>query len=109
MGARACVPRGSGRSAPQAFANSHCTSIRFPTRSDRNMTTSQLEVGSWRDLAKVNSKRSFFLTICGAVIGLLLAGYALFTARGTSTLIVPADDVALVSQQATSLSGYLRQ
>jgi parvulin-like peptidyl-prolyl isomerase len=73
------------------------------------VTTSQLEVGSWRDLAKVNSKRSFSLTICGAVIGLLLAGYALFTARGTSTLMVPAEDVALVNQQPISRSDYLMQ
>jgi parvulin-like peptidyl-prolyl isomerase len=73
------------------------------------MTTSVLEVGSWRDLAKVNSKRSFFLTIGGAVIGLLLAGYALFTARGTSTLMVPAEDVALVNQQPISRSDYLMQ
>jgi hypothetical protein len=73
------------------------------------MTTSLLEVGSWRDLAKVNSKRSFFLTICGAVIGLLLAGYALFTAHGTSTLMVPAEDVALVNQQPISRSDYFVQ
>jgi PPIC-type PPIASE domain/SurA N-terminal domain len=73
------------------------------------MTTSLLEVDSWRDLAKVNSKRSFFLAVCGAVIGLLLAGYALFTARGTSTLMVPAEDVALVNQQPISRSDYLMQ
>jgi parvulin-like peptidyl-prolyl isomerase len=73
------------------------------------MTTSLLEVASWRDLAKVNSKRSFFLGVCGAVIGLLLAGYALFTARGTSTLMVPAEDVALVNQQPISRSDYLVQ
>jgi parvulin-like peptidyl-prolyl isomerase len=73
------------------------------------MTTSLREVGSWRDLAKVNSKRSFFLAVCGAVIGLLLAGYALFTARGTSTLMVPAEDVALVNQQPISRSDYLLQ
>src|SRR5258708_4138462 len=109
MGARACVPPGSGRSARRVFASSPCTSIRFPTRSDRNMTTSVLEVGSWRDLAKVNPKRSFFLAICGAVIGLLLAGYTLFTARGTSTLMVPAEDVALVNQQPISRSDYLIQ
>src|ERR1700692_555956 len=63
----------------------------------------------WRDLAKLTSKRSFFLAICGAVIGLLLAGYALFTARGTSTLMVPAEDVALVNQQPISRSDYLMQ
>jgi parvulin-like peptidyl-prolyl isomerase len=73
------------------------------------MTTSPLEVGSWRDLAKVNSRRSFFMSFCGAVIGLLLAGYALFTARGTSTLMVPAEDVALVNQQPISRSDYLMQ
>jgi hypothetical protein len=73
------------------------------------MTTSLLEFGSWRDLTKVNSKRSFFFAICGAVVGLLLAGYALFTARGTSTLMVPAEDVALVNQQPISRSDYLLQ
>jgi len=73
------------------------------------MTSSLLEVGTWRDLTKVNSKRSFFLAVCGAVIGLLLAGYALFTARGTSTLMVPAEDVALVNQQPISRSDYLMQ
>jgi parvulin-like peptidyl-prolyl isomerase len=73
------------------------------------MTTSLREVGSWRDLAKVNAKRSFFLGVCGAVIGLLLAGYALFTARGTSTFMVPAEDVALVNQQPISRSDYLLQ
>ena len=73
------------------------------------MTTKLPAVGSWRDLAKVNSRRSFFLGICGAVIGLLLAGYALFTARSTSTLMVPAEDVALVNQQPISRSDYLMQ
>jgi parvulin-like peptidyl-prolyl isomerase len=73
------------------------------------MTTNLLEFGSWRDLAKVNSKRSFFLGVCGAVTGLLLAGYALFTARGTSTLMVPTEDVALVNQQPISRSDYLMQ
>jgi parvulin-like peptidyl-prolyl isomerase len=73
------------------------------------MTTSLLGVGSWRDLAKVNARRSFFLSVCGAVVGLLLAGYSLFTARGTSTFMVPAEDVALVNQQPISRSDYLLQ
>jgi hypothetical protein len=73
------------------------------------MRTSLPEAGSWRDLAKVNPQRSFFLAICGAVTGLLLAGYALFTARGTSTLMVPAEDVALVNQQPISRSDYFLQ
>jgi parvulin-like peptidyl-prolyl isomerase len=73
------------------------------------MTTSGLEGRSWGDLARVNSKRSFFLAICGAVTGLLMAGYVLFTARGTSTLMVPAEDVALINQQPISRSDYLIQ
>jgi PPIC-type PPIASE domain len=38
-----------------------------------------------------------------------MAGYSLFTARGTSTLIVPPEDVALVNQQPISRSDYLLQ
>jgi hypothetical protein len=38
-----------------------------------------------------------------------MAGYSLFTARGTSTLIVPPEAVALVNQQPISRSDYLLQ
>ncbi len=38
-----------------------------------------------------------------------MAGYTLFTARGTSTLFVPTDDVALVNQQPISRSDFLQQ
>jgi parvulin-like peptidyl-prolyl isomerase len=62
---------------------------------------------SWRDPTRVNSVRSFALMTVGALIGLFLAGYSLFTARGASTLSVPAEDVALVNQQAISRSDYL--
>jgi parvulin-like peptidyl-prolyl isomerase len=44
-----------------------------------------------------------------ALLGLLMAGYSLFTARGTSTLIVPPEDVVLVNQQPISRSDYLLQ
>jgi hypothetical protein len=56
-----------------------------------------------------SGRRSFLLMGCGALLGLLLAGYSLFTARGTSTLIVPADDIALVNQQPISRSDFLLQ
>jgi hypothetical protein len=61
----------------------------------------------WRDPTRVSSVRSFALMAIGALIGLFLAGYSLFTARGASTLSVPAEDVALVNQQAISRSDYL--
>jgi len=57
----------------------------------------------------MSSRRSFVLMSGGALAGLLMAGYSLFTARGTSTLIVPPDDVALVNQQPISRSDYLQQ
>jgi hypothetical protein len=57
----------------------------------------------------VSSRRSFVLMGGGALVGLVMAGYALFTARGTSTLIVPPEDVALVNQQPISRSDYLLQ
>jgi hypothetical protein len=58
---------------------------------------------------QVSSRRSFLLMGSGALLGLLMAGYSLFTARGTSTLIVPPEDVALVNQQPISRSDYLLQ
>ena len=57
----------------------------------------------------MSSRRSFIFMGCGALAGLLMAGYSLFTARGTSTLAVPAEDVALVNQQPISRSDYLLQ
>jgi hypothetical protein len=57
----------------------------------------------------MNNRRSFLALGCGALLGLLMAGYSLFTARGTSTLIVPPEDVALVNQQPISRSDYLQQ
>lgn len=64
---------------------------------------------SWRNARQVNTRRSFALMGGGALLGLLMAGYSLFTARGTSTLIVPPEDVALVNQQPISRSDYVQQ
>jgi hypothetical protein len=65
------------------------------------------EPSSWRDLKQVSSARSFVLMAAGVLTGLILAGYSLFTARSTSTLIVPAEDVALVNQQPLSRADFL--
>jgi hypothetical protein len=58
---------------------------------------------------RVSTRRSFVLMGAGASLGLLMAGYSLFTSRGTSTLRVPPEDVALVNQQPISRSDYLLQ
>lgn len=49
-----------------------------------------------------SAARSFALLGLGAVLGLGLAGFALFTAPGTSTLIVAPEDVASVNQRPVS-------
>ena len=66
-------------------------------------------MGPAAPMAAVNSRRSFLLMGCGALAGLIMAGYSLFTARGTSTLIVPPEDVALVNQQPIARSDFLLQ
>jgi parvulin-like peptidyl-prolyl isomerase len=63
----------------------------------------------WRDIRKVSPRRSLVLMALGAIIGLGVAGYALFAAKGTSTLVVPPEDVALVNQQPISRSDFLIQ
>jgi hypothetical protein len=65
--------------------------------------------GGWRDIAGLNYKRGLVLMGFGAVIGLILAAIGLFTAKGTSTLLVPPEDVALVNQQPVVRSDYLTQ
>jgi parvulin-like peptidyl-prolyl isomerase len=63
----------------------------------------------WRDAAHVSLTRSLTVFAVGAVIGLVMAGFALFTAKGTSTLVVPPEDVALVNQQPVSRSDFYMQ
>jgi parvulin-like peptidyl-prolyl isomerase len=56
--------------------------------------------------AAIDNRRSMIFLGVGAVAGLALAGYSLFTARGTSTLFVPAEDVALVNTQPISRQDF---
>jgi len=52
-------------------------------------------------------RRTLILAGIGATIGLIVAGFGLFTATGTSTLVVPAEDVALVNQQPLSRLDFI--
>ncbi len=67
------------------------------------------QVPNWLDPTQGVSVRSLTLFCLGAVIGLAVAGYALFTAKGTSTLYVPPDAIALVNQQPISRSDFAAQ
>jgi parvulin-like peptidyl-prolyl isomerase len=49
------------------------------------------------DIHKPVGRRSILLAALGALIGLAIAGYGLFTAQGTRTAAVPAEDAALVN------------
>ena len=66
------------------------------------MPTDNPGAPSWRNPSQISNARSFVLMTCGVLLGLILAGYSLFTARSASTLIVPGEDVALVNQQPVS-------
>jgi parvulin-like peptidyl-prolyl cis-trans isomerase-like protein len=53
----------------------------------------------WQSFAQTNPRRAFILLGTGAVLGLLIAGFGLFTSKGTTVDFVPPEDVALVNQQ----------
>lgn len=61
------------------------------------------------DFRRISPARSLALIAMGATAGLGLAGYSLFTTQSTTTLFVPAEDVALVNQQPISRSDYYAQ
>jgi hypothetical protein len=54
-------------------------------------------------------RRSLALLAVGALVGLALAGYALFTAPGTTTDVVPQGAIALVNHRQILLSDYRSQ
>lgn len=58
---------------------------------------------------EANPRRSLMIFGTGAVIGLALAGYALFTAKGTTTRTPPPEDVALINQRPILVSDFNAQ
>lgn len=61
------------------------------------------------DFSKVSVRRSIALLALGAITGLGIAGYGLFTAKGTSTNRLPPEDMALVNQKPIYRSDFLIQ
>ncbi|MDB5461546.1 MAG: peptidyl-prolyl cis-trans isomerase [Caulobacteraceae bacterium] len=61
------------------------------------------------DLSRLNLKRSFVLAGAGALTGLILAGFSLFTAKGTAIHLLPPEDVALVDNQPVLMSDFIAQ
>ena len=61
------------------------------------------------DLHKPGARRSLLLLACGAVAGLGIAGFGLFTAKGTASHTVPPEMAALVNQQPILISDFTTQ
>jgi parvulin-like peptidyl-prolyl isomerase len=55
------------------------------------------------------ARRSTLMMAGGAILGLLIAGYGLFTAKGTVVHRVPPEDAALVNQRAILMSDLIAQ
>jgi hypothetical protein len=61
------------------------------------------------DISKPSVRRSMTLLASGALIGLAIAGYGLFTAKGTRSRAVPPEAVALVNQRQILRSDFMTQ
>jgi parvulin-like peptidyl-prolyl isomerase len=61
------------------------------------------------DASKPSVRRSMILLAGGALIGLAIAGYGLFTAKGTRSRGVPPEAVALVNQRQILRSDFMTQ
>jgi parvulin-like peptidyl-prolyl isomerase len=61
------------------------------------------------DPSKPQARRSMVFFGLGALIGLVIAGYGLFTARGTRSHSVPPEDLALVNNRPILRSDFMTQ
>ena len=61
------------------------------------------------DVSKTSVRRSMVLLALGALIGLAIAGYGLFTAKGTRSHGVPPEAIALVNQRQILRSDFMTQ
>jgi parvulin-like peptidyl-prolyl isomerase len=61
------------------------------------------------DTSRPNVRRSMALLALGALVGLAIAGYGLFTAKGTRSRSVPPEAVALVNQRPVLRSDFMTQ
>src|ERR1700744_4632213 len=66
------------------------------------------EEGKW-SLTEPSARRSLLLLAFGAMVGLGIAGFGLFTAKGTASHTVPPEDAALVNQQPILISDFTTQ
>lgn len=61
------------------------------------------------DLSKPQVRRSMVFFSLGALLGLAIAGYGLFTAKGTRSHSVPPEDLALINNRPILRSDFMTQ
>jgi len=61
------------------------------------------------DPSKPQARRSMAFLALGALIGLGIAGYGLFTAKGTRSHTVPPEDLALINNRPILRSDFMTQ
>jgi parvulin-like peptidyl-prolyl isomerase len=66
-------------------------------------------LGDHFSLLKIGSRRSLIVYALGATLGLALAGFSLFTAKGTSIRTFPPENVALVNGRQILRSDFRTQ
>jgi hypothetical protein len=64
---------------------------------------------AWRDISRPRPSRSMGLLALGALLGLIIAGYGLFTAKGTRSRGVPPEAIALVNNLPILRSDFITQ
>jgi hypothetical protein len=82
--------------------------VHEPVRPEAPEGTSPAAGGFW-DFKSVNPLRSMLGFGLGATIGLGIAGFGLFTAKGTVTHVVPPENVALVNQRPILRTDFIAQ
>jgi parvulin-like peptidyl-prolyl isomerase len=65
--------------------------------------------GTAMDFTRVHTRRSLVLLAIGAITGIAIAGYGLFTAKGTRVHGVPPEAIALVNQRPILRSDFITQ
>ena len=65
--------------------------------------------GAFGPISEVNPRRSLIVYAIGATLGLVIAGFGLFTAAGTKVTGVPAEDVALINGRHILRSDFITQ
>jgi hypothetical protein len=65
--------------------------------------------GAFTDASSVSTLRAMLLCAAGALIGLGIAGYGLFTASGTLTRRIPPELLAMVNQRPILRSDFVTQ